>query len=138
LGAVLAEGGARTAPALIGSAKSNMGHTQAAAGAAGIMKVVLSMQHGRIPKSLHFGAPSPHVAWDELPLRVASEPVEWRGGARRRIAGVSSFGISGTNAHVVLEEAPIRKEEARPAERSAELFVLSAKSEDALRAQAIR
>ncbi|WP_437873438.1 SDR family NAD(P)-dependent oxidoreductase [Sorangium sp. So ce363] len=138
LGAVLAEGRAADRPVMIGSVKSNLGHTQAAAGAGGIMKVLLSMQHGRIPRSLHFEAPSPHIPWSELPVKVASEAMEWpRNGAPRR-AGVSSFGVSGTNAHAVLEEAPA-VELAPPApERSAELFVLSAKSAAALDGQAGR
>ncbi|NPC86935.1 hypothetical protein HPC49_53230, partial [Pyxidicoccus fallax] len=136
LGAALAPGRPAEHPVVIGSVKSNMGHTQAAAGVAGIMKVVLSLRHGRIPKSLHFDAPSPHIPWAELPVKVAAEPVEWpRKGTPRR-AGVSSFGISGTNAHVVLEEAP--EVEVAPTEpaRVAELLVLSAKSEVALNAQA--
>ena len=67
LGAVLSEGRAADRPVIIGSVKSNLGHTQAAAGVAGIIKVVLSLQHGRIPKNLHFAAPNPHIAWDALP-----------------------------------------------------------------------
>ncbi|NMO16396.1 type I polyketide synthase [Pyxidicoccus fallax] len=138
LGAVLAPGRPAEKPVVIGSVKSNLGHTQAAAGVAGIMKVVLSLRHGRIPKSLHFDAPSPHIPWAELPVKVAAEPVEWpRNGTPRR-AGVSSFGISGTNAHVVLEEAPEVEPMTSAPERGAELMVLSAKSDAALDAQAAR
>ncbi|MCK6593253.1 MAG: polyketide synthase, partial [Polyangiaceae bacterium] len=106
LGAVLAEGRPPERPVVIGSVKTNFGHTQAAAGVAGIIKTVLSLQRERIPKNANFRAPSPHIAWDELPVRVAADPVPWPSGSRRRRAGVSSFGISGTNAHVILEEAP--------------------------------
>ena len=92
-------------PLLLGSVKTNVGHLEAAAGVAGLIKVLLSMSRGVIPKHLHFREPSPHVAWERLPVRVVSEAVEWplreRGPAR---AGVSSFGFSGTNAHVVVEE----------------------------------
>ena len=63
--------------------------------------MVLALQHGRIPKNLHFDAPSPHIAWAELPVKVASEPMAWERNGRARIAGVSSFGISGTNAHLL-------------------------------------
>ncbi|WP_315833555.1 type I polyketide synthase [Bradyrhizobium prioriisuperbiae] len=141
LGTVLAEGRERSRPVIIGSVKSNLGHTGEAAGVAGLMKVVLSLQHGRIPKSLHFDTPNPHIAWDELPVQVASEAVPWERNGVARLAGVSSFGMSGTNAHVVIEEAPEEAEaaEAVPsAARSAELVVLSARSAPALAALAQR
>jgi len=118
-------------PLWIGSVKSNLGHTQAAAGAAGIFKVVLALMHSRIPRSLHFDQPSPHVAWAELPIAVAADDVPWPRGQRPRRAGVSSFGVSGTNAHVVIEEAPVRAR-GLAAERSAELLVLSARDDVAL------
>jgi acyl transferase domain-containing protein/esterase/lipase len=136
LGAALAVGRAADRPVMIGSVKSNFGHTEGAAGVAGLIKAVLVLDHGRIPKNLHFSAPNPYIPWAELPVKVAAEAVDWpRSGAPRR-AGVSSFGFSGTNAHVVLEEAPAA--EAKPAapERSAELVVLSAKSAPALQARA--
>ena len=140
LGSVLAEGRDSDQPVIIGSVKSNLGHTQAAAGVAGLIKVVLSLQHDRIPQNLHFDAPSPHIAWDELPVKVASEAVGWVRNGSARIAGVSSFGVSGTNAHVVVEEAPA---ETRPAlqavsPRTAELVVVSGKSAPALDAMASR
>src|SRR6266542_4432464 len=139
LGHVLGEGRQPERPVVIGSIKSNLGHTQAAAGAAGVMKVVLALAHERIPKSLHFDAPNPHIPWDELPVTVAAEPVEWRRNGTRRIAGVSSFGVSGTNAHVVIEEAPV--EERAPAATAAAgpaLVVLSGKSEAAREEAAVR
>ncbi len=138
LGTVLAEGRDPQRPIVIGSVKSNMGHTQAAAGVAGIIKTILSFAHERIPKSLHFDVPSPHIPWAELPVEVASEAKSWPRGRRRRIAGVSSFGVSGTNAHVVLEEPPIMKQAPATNERPAELFVLSAKNPEALNAAAAR
>ncbi|WP_315732751.1 MULTISPECIES: type I polyketide synthase [unclassified Bradyrhizobium] len=139
LGSVLSEGREADRPVIVGSVKSNLGHTDAAAGVAGLIKVVLSLQHGRIPKNLHFEAPNPHIAWDELPVKVASEAVPWVRNGVARIAGVSSFGISGTNAHVVVEEAPAAAETAlSAAKRSCELLVLSAKSGEALEASAAR
>ncbi|WP_437692902.1 SDR family NAD(P)-dependent oxidoreductase [Sorangium sp. So ce176] len=138
LGAALGAGRAPGRPVVIGSIKSNIGHTQAAAGAAGVIKVALAMQHGRIPRNLHFEAPSPHIPWEALPVKVAAEPVAWpRNGAPRR-AGVSSFGISGTNAHVVLEEAPAAEPWSAAPPLPAIPVVLSARSEAALRAQAER
>src|SRR5262245_15619724 len=140
LGAVLREGRAADCPVVIGSLKSNLGHSQAAAGVGGLIKVVLSLQHGRIPKNLHFDAPSPHIAWADLPVKVASEAMTWSRNGTARIAGVSSFGVSGTNAHVVVEEAPAEVEAAPQAAspRTAELVVLSAKSAAALDAAASR
>ena len=91
-------------PLLIGSVKTNMGHLEAAAGVAGVMKVVLSMNQGRIPRHLHFTSPTPAVDWDRLPLRVTAEAMEWPARPDRPIrAGVSGFGWSGTNAHVLIE-----------------------------------
>jgi acyl transferase domain-containing protein/acyl carrier protein len=106
LAGALGAGRTQQNPLLIGSVKTNLGHLESAAGIAGVMKVVLALQHERIPRHLHFRNPSPHIAWSEYPVRVTSEPVPWPRGERRRLAGVSSFGFSGTNAHVVLEEAP--------------------------------
>ena len=130
-------GAGREQPLVLGSVKSNIGHTEGAAGVAGVIKAVLSLQHARIPKSLHFTAPNPHIPWDTLPVEVAVESREWprHGGPRR--AGVSSFGFSGTNAHVVLEEA-LQQPAALAPPRSAELIVLSGQSQAALAAQAAR
>ncbi|TXI39214.1 MAG: polyketide synthase, partial [Mycobacterium sp.] len=93
-------------PLLIGSAKTNIGHLEAAAGVAGVLKVVLALEHQELPRHLHFRTPSPHIPWDRIPVRVVDQARAWESGARPRIAGVSSFGFSGTNAHVILEEAP--------------------------------
>ena len=108
IGNVFGAAGARSRPVLLGSIKSNLGHTDAAAGAVGIMKVVLALEHERIPRNIHFATPNPYIAWDELPVKVVAEEVAWQRNGARRIAGVSSFGISGTNAHVILEEPPAR------------------------------
>ncbi|NVB39809.1 acyltransferase domain-containing protein [Pseudenhygromyxa sp. WMMC2535] len=94
-------------PLRLGTLKSNIGHSQAAAGVLGIIKVILSLQHERLPKTLHAETLSPHVDWDEDEVAVLREAVDWPRGERPRRAGVSSFGISGTNAHVLVEEAPL-------------------------------
>ncbi len=114
-GAVYGAGRDASRPLLIGSAKTNIGHLEAAAGIAGIIKVVLSLEHGVLPQHLNFHNPSPHIPWDRLAVRVVREATAWERGDRRRIAGVSSFGFAGTNAHVILEEAPGAPVPAEPA-----------------------
>ncbi|WP_439380057.1 beta-ketoacyl synthase N-terminal-like domain-containing protein [Amycolatopsis lexingtonensis] len=105
LGAVLGAGRDARSPLLIGSVKTNIAHTEAAAGIAGVIKVVLALVHGELPPQLHFAAPNPHIAFEELGLRVVREPTPWPRRGGRAVAGVSAFGFGGTNAHVVLEEA---------------------------------
>ncbi len=104
--AALGKGRDADRPLLIGSAKTNIGHLEAAAGLAGILKVVLALEHQELPKHLNFRNPSPHIPWDRIPVRVVDEAVAWERTDRPRIAGVSSFGFTGTNAHVIVEEAP--------------------------------
>ncbi|BBY58767.1 putative polyketide synthase [Mycolicibacterium sarraceniae] len=105
--ATLGKGRDADQPLLIGSAKTNIGHLEAAAGVAGVLKVVLSLEHQELPKHLNFRNPSPHIPWDRIPVRVVEESVAWERSEKPRIAGISSFGFSGTNAHVILEEAPL-------------------------------
>ena len=102
-GAAYGRGRAPERPLLIGSVKTNVGHLESAAGVAGLVKVVLAMHHGVIPKHLHFETPSPRMDWARLPLRVTSEATPWPESGRPRRAGLSSFGYSGTNVHVILE-----------------------------------
>src|SRR4051812_10486644 len=106
LATVLGEGRAADNPLVVASVKTNIGHLESAAGVAGLLKVVLSLQHERVPPHLNFSAMNPDIDWGDVPVEIPVSGREWKSGARRRIAGVSSFGFSGTNAHVVLEEAP--------------------------------
>jgi acyl transferase domain-containing protein len=133
LGAVFA---GRKQKLLIGSVKTNVGHLESAAGVAGLIKVVLGLQHGVVPGQLHWEGPSEHVRWSDLPLEVVTQARPWDPIEGRRIGGVSSFGFSGTNAHVIVEGwQEGQQEETGPEE---EVLVVTARSEAALRALAER
>ncbi|MEU8953156.1 beta-ketoacyl synthase N-terminal-like domain-containing protein [Streptomyces sp. NPDC048518] len=147
--ATYGRGRAEDHPLWLGSVKSNIGHTQAAAGVAGVIKLVMALRHGELPATLHVDEPSGHVDWSSGAVRLLTEPVAWPRGERPRRAAVSSFGISGTNAHLILEEAPEAtqgkvhahrtQETGRgAAERAVLPWVVSGRSATALREQAAR
>ena len=132
LGACFGEGRPKDRPLAIGSVKANIGHLEASAGIASLIKVVLTLQHEQIPPQIHFKSPNPHIAWERLPIMVPTELTPWSAVNGRRIAGVSAFGFSGTNVHVVLEEAPPVEPLAAEAERPLHILALSAENEAAL------
>uniref|UniRef100_UPI00389ADD48 SDR family NAD(P)-dependent oxidoreductase n=1 Tax=Streptomyces specialis TaxID=498367 RepID=UPI00389ADD48 len=122
-------------PLYLGSLKSNIGHTQAAAGVAGVIKMVQAMRHGVLPRTLHVTDASPYVDWSAGDVVLLTEDTPWRGDGRPRRAAVSAFGVSGTNAHALIEEAPAEEPRTEPAPLP---VVLTARTEGALRAQAAR
>jgi acyl transferase domain-containing protein/NAD(P)-dependent dehydrogenase (short-subunit alcohol dehydrogenase family)/acyl carrier protein len=136
LGAVLREGRPPGSKVRVGSIKTNFGHTEGAAGVAGFIKVALALYHRRIPASLNCSQPTPAIDWKDTPCEIASEARPWLG--ERRLGGVSAFGITGTNAHIVLEGAPWSSpiSSSAPALQRPFLLPLSARSWEALRALA--
>ncbi|HEV3293565.1 MAG TPA: beta-ketoacyl synthase N-terminal-like domain-containing protein, partial [Streptosporangiaceae bacterium] len=130
-------------PLWLGAVKSNIGHTQAAAGAAGVIKMVLALQHQALPPTLHAAEPSPHIDWSAGTVRLLTGEVAWPRDGRPRRAGVSSFGVSGTNAHLILEQAPAEEPAAAggdsgPLAPGVVPWVVSGRGEAGLRAQAAR
>ncbi|KYF93992.1 hypothetical protein BE20_00955 [Sorangium cellulosum] len=144
LAAVYAEGRPAESPLLVGALKTTLGHLEFAAGLAGVAKMVAALTHGGVPATPHTSPPNPHIDWDAIPIQVADKARPWPPRGRPRRAGVTAIGLSGTNAHVILEEAPSPAEPEVDAQGnagagdSALLFLLSAKTDDALRAQADR
>ncbi|RLV10042.1 polyketide synthase [Streptomyces griseocarneus] len=138
--AVYGQGRSEDRPLWLGSVKSNIGHTQAASGVAGVIKMVMAIRHGTLPQTLHVDEPTPHVDWSTGAVRLLTRNQPWPPHDHPRRAGISSFGVSGTNAHVIIEQAP---QDTTPTDTT-ELpddgvvlpWLLSAKSEDALQAQA--
>nr|WCO03998.1 AjuE [Cystobacter sp.] len=120
----------------LGAVKASIGHLEAAAGIAGLIKTVLALEHRQLPPSLNFAKPNPQIDFDNSPFFVNTRLAEWKRGTTPRRAGVSSFGIGGTNAHVVLEEAPERKEPVREQVAQEVVLPLSARNEEALKALA--
>lgn len=120
-------------PLLLGAVKANIGHTESASGVAGLIKVVLALRAGMLPRQLHFLEANPRIRWGVGKLKVVDAPTRWERGEHPRVAGVSSFGFSGTNAHVIVREAPLPALVAAPVDRSAHVLLLSARTPTALR-----
>jgi myxalamid-type polyketide synthase MxaB len=129
--------GERNTSLAIGSVKTNIGHLDASAGIAGLIKLALSLHHKIIPPHLHFKRPNPLMDWDNLPFQVPLEATPWQSTHSSRIAGISGFGMGGTNAHAILQQAPSRptRSDANSQERSAHLLLLSGQTEAALTEQ---
>jgi microcystin synthetase protein McyG len=130
-------GAGRASPVVLGSVKANIGHLESAAGIAGLVKLVLALRHREIPPQIHVQSLNPHIPWEQLPVEVPTTQRAWESNGPR-IGGVSSFGFSGTNAHVVIEEAPPAPPRLPVAEPSPHVLTLSARSETALRELAAR
>ncbi|MFY0568050.1 type I polyketide synthase [Archangium lansingense] len=136
LARVLGKGRSAEAPLVVGSVKTNVGHLEAAAGLTGVLKTMLALRNEAISPNLHFKTLNPNIALDGVPVAIPTEPRPWPRGEQPRLAGVSAFGISGTNAHVILQEPPVRVPQPPAPSRGAELLVVSARSSEALRAMA--
>lgn len=137
LGGVLCPGRAADQPLIVGSVKTNIGHTEGAAGLAGLIKVALCLKHKMIPPNLHFQEPNPAIPWHDYALAIPTQLTSWPASTGPRLAGVSSFGIAGTNAHIVLAEVPQEDRESTEADNSAppavHLLPLSAQTPGALK-----
>ena len=139
LAASLAAGRPSDRPLLVGALKSNIGHAEAASGVAGLIKTVMALQHEQFAPTLHFRTPNSNIDWSSIAVQVPTTLTRWPRGARKRRAGVSAFGFSGTNAHVILEEAPVTGlQERLQSEAALRLIPFAARGEAALRALAAR
>jgi acyl transferase domain-containing protein/aryl carrier-like protein len=138
LGAVVGQGRREGDKVLVGSVKTNIGHLEAAAGVAAVIKVVLALQHAEIPASLHLRNPNPYIPWDDLPVTVPTVLTPWTSENGPRIAGVSAFGFSGTNVHLILQSAPAPESRRPEVERRQHLLMLSATQEAPLKDLAAR
>ena len=134
LAVVMAEGRDETQPLMLGSVKTNIGHLEAAAGVVGLAKGLLCLQRREVPPNLHLKNPNPYIEWASIPLRVPTNVMPLPAIEGRHLAGVSSFGFSGTNAHVIVEEAPpVEHRQGTHADRPAQMMVVSARDNGALR-----
>lgn len=127
--------GKRQKPLIVGSVKTNIGHLEPAAGVSGLIKVVLALKHKKIPANLHLQTPNPKIPWEEISVKIPTALMPWPSNGGPRMGGVNSFGFSGTNAHMVLEEAPVddvTQDPAPTAKRPVHVLILSAKTQDAL------
>jgi acyl transferase domain-containing protein/short-subunit dehydrogenase len=132
LASVLGPGRTQEHPLVVGSVKTNIGHLESAAGIAGLIKTVLALQHERIPPHLNFKQMNPLIDWNGMPVEIPVKGRQWPRGSRRRLAGISSFGFSGTNAHAILEESPVRESVPRAYDRPLHILAVSARSASAL------
>ncbi|MBI2374775.1 MAG: SDR family NAD(P)-dependent oxidoreductase [Deltaproteobacteria bacterium] len=136
LAAVFGTGRSKRSPLVIGSVKTNLGHLEAAAGIAGLVKTVLALENGWIPANLHFRRLNPHIDLGESAIEVAANGRAWPRASEPRRAGVSSFGFSGTNVHLILEEAPLSVVRSPSAERPVHVLCISSRTEAGLEAMA--
>ncbi|WP_246844226.1 type I polyketide synthase [Hydrocoleum sp. CS-953] len=119
-------------PLILGAVKSNVGHLEAAAGVAGLMKIILALQNKEIPPNLHFNKPNPQIDWDKISAEVATSAIPWEKPDKPLLAGISGFGMSGTNAHAILQSAPEQVKSKNETERSLHVLTLSARTQKAL------
>ncbi|MFT7589500.1 MAG: malonyl CoA-acyl carrier protein transacylase, partial [Limisphaerales bacterium] len=134
IAAVYGKGHTKEEPLIMGSVKSSIGHLEGAAGVSGILKILLALDKKAIPANLHFRNPNPDIDWANIPIKVPTETIPWENkGDKRRIAGVSGFGFSGSNAHIIIEEGPDVKPAENKKERGMQLLAVSAKDAGALK-----